>query len=268
MKPLVWTHNVNFSVYGARIGVRSNDARALEELQTIFPPHWRLVTTRNVDWQYSLFIAPPTRSGRKPIHRLWSNEEQRIRSKDLEQIFIAFDQDVQLAIAQKARGKVFVHAGAVGWRGRGIIIPGKSYAGKSTLVRELVRAGATYYSDEFAVLDQQGRLHPFARQPALRDENNLNQKISLTELGGAIGQRPLPVGTVLATKYRERAKWRPRVLTPGLGVLELLAHTVAAPSRRPMVLEILTRVSKQAIVLKSARGDARALAEQLLDTLS
>jgi hypothetical protein len=30
-------------------------------------------------------------------------------------------------------------------------------------VAELVRAGATYYSDEFAVLDSRGRVHPFPR---------------------------------------------------------------------------------------------------------
>ena len=53
-----------------------------------------------------------------------------------------------------------MHAGAVAWRDRGIVIPGRSHSGKTTLVRALVEA-ARYYSDEFAVLDPQGRLHPY-----------------------------------------------------------------------------------------------------------
>ena len=39
-------------------------------------------------------------------------------------------------------------------RGRAIVIPGRTFSGKSTLVAELVRAGATYYSDEYAVEDE------------------------------------------------------------------------------------------------------------------
>jgi hypothetical protein len=34
-----------------------------------------------------------------------------------------------------------------------------SYSGKTTLVSELIRAGATYYSDEYAVIDERGRVH-------------------------------------------------------------------------------------------------------------
>lgn len=267
MKPTVWTHQLNFSVYGARIGVRSNDADALSLLQSVFPPHWKYLTTANVDWQYSLTVAPPTRSGRKPYHVLYSNDEVLARVRDLHLIVMAFDRDVQLAVAQKAHGKVFVHAGVVGWRGRAIVIPGKSFTGKSTLTRALVRAGATYYSDEYAVLDVQGRVHPFARQLALRNDKQVNEKLSFDELGGTIGTTPLPVGTVLVVKYKEKSNWRPRVLTPGLGALELLANTVTARSGKPIVLAALTRVAQDARVLKGNRGDADELAERLLSEL-
>lgn len=265
MKQIVWTHHLNFAVYGARIGVRSNDAEALEQLQTVFPPHWKYLTTKNVDWQYSLWFAPRTRSGRKPFHVLYGNEDEVLaRVQDLKLILTTFDRDVQLAVAQKAHGKVFVHAGVVGWHGRAIVIPGRSFSGKSTLTRALVRAGATYYSDEYAVLDTQGRVHPFARQLALRNGAQANEKISFEELGGTIGTTPLPVGTVVVTNYAEGAKWRPKVLTPGLGALELLANTVTARSGQPMVLEVLTRVAQNATIWKGKRGDADVLAEVLL----
>ena len=134
-------------------------------------------------------------------------------------------------------------------------------------MHQLVRAGATYYSDEYAVLDEKGKVHPYARELALRDESHANQKMSFQELGGKIGKRPIPVGTILVTKYRERGRWRPKPLTPGLGALELLANTVTARSGQPIVLEVLTRVAKNAEILKSARGEASVFAPLLLKQL-
>ena len=63
---------------------------------------------------------------------------------------------------------VFLHAGVIGWRDRAFVFPGPSFAGKSTLIAELVRAGATYYSDEYAVVDEDGRVHPYARALQMR----------------------------------------------------------------------------------------------------
>lgn len=268
LEQLAWTEFLAFACYGARIGIRANDVNVINRLRDVFPPHSKKYARQKVDWLYSLWSAPPTRSGRKPFHVLYSNDEQCARVRDVNALVDTFEREAQLAVAQKARRYVFVHAGVVGWRGRAILIPAKSYSGKSTLVRALVRAGATYYSDEFAVLDEQGRVHPFARQIALRDERKLNQKISFEELNGKIGKRPLPVGAILVTKFRARARWRPQPLTPGLGALELLANTVVARSGNPFMLEVLTCVSKNATILKSARGEADAFAEQLLQHLA
>jgi len=70
----------------------------------------------------------------------------------------------------------------VAWRGRAILLPGRSYVGKSTLVMELVRAGAVYYSDEYAVLDARGRVHPFAQPVALREPDG--GTLCTTQFGG------------------------------------------------------------------------------------
>ncbi len=268
LENLRWTNFLAFTCYGARIGVRTNQASVLSQLQNALPPHSKISHNTKTDWLYSFWIAPPTRSGRKPFHVLYSNDEQSARLRDIDSLVMTFEREVQLAVAQKARRKVFVHAGVVGWQGRAILIPAKSYSGKSTLVHALVRAGATYYSDEFAVLDEYGRVHPFARHLALRDATRANRKISFDELGGTIGKRPLPIGTILVTKFRERAKWRPQTLSPGLGALELLGNCVVARSGNPFVLEVLTRVAKNARILKSPRGEAEMIAPQLLQQLT
>jgi hypothetical protein len=62
-----------------------------------------------------------------------------------------------------ARDCVVVHAGAVARHGRAILLPGRSGAGKTTLVAALLRAGFQYLSDEAAVLRPDGRIWPYAK---------------------------------------------------------------------------------------------------------
>jgi hypothetical protein len=176
-----------------------------------------------------------------------------------------FESYLQLLVADNARRRVFVHAGVVGWKNQAIVIPGMSFSGKTTLVSKLVQAGAQYYSDEYAVLDEQGRVHPFARPLGVRRPNEFEtSRIDVTSLGGVSGSRPLPVRLVVATKYRAGAKWRPRQLTQGRAVLELLANTVSARSQTRLALSTLPRAVQNAEVLKGVRGEADEVIETIL----
>ena len=72
-------------------------------------------------------------------------------------------------VAEFSTPHLMMHAGVVAWKGKAIVLPGTSHAGKTTLVTALVEAGATYYSDEYAVLDAKGHVSPYARRLSLRD---------------------------------------------------------------------------------------------------
>ncbi len=80
--------------------------------------------------------------------------------------------DLELWVAEHARRHVFVHAGCAVLAGRAILVPGRTLAGKSSLTAALVRAGATYWSDEYAVLRPDGRVVPYAREAALRPRDD------------------------------------------------------------------------------------------------
>src|SRR5205085_10412678 len=111
-------------------------------------------------------------------------------------------------VAERAPDHLFVHAGVVAWKGRAIVMPGASFAGKTTLVQAWLEAGATYYSDEFAVLDRAGRVHPFARPLAVREGPTAwPGRVPAAALGAGIGTTPLPIGLVLVTAYRAGARW-------------------------------------------------------------
>src|SRR5205807_988768 len=145
---------------------------------------------------------------------------------------------VRLRVAERARARIFIHAGVVGWQGGAILLPGQSSAGKTTLVAELVRAGTLYYSDEYAVVDSKGRVHPFAQPLAMRGpEGGPQIKCPVEQLGGQEGQAPLSVRLVAITRYEAGAVWRPHQLTRGEGILALLEHTVAARRKPATVLQ-------------------------------
>ncbi|HSF31671.1 MAG TPA: hypothetical protein VLK82_14505, partial [Candidatus Tectomicrobia bacterium] len=164
---------------------------------------------------------------------------------------------LHLHIAESARHRLFVHAGAVGWQGQTILIPGRSYTGKSTLVAAMVRAGATYYSDEYAVVDAAGRVHPYPKPLSLRGGEGVKPgRYSIEMLGGATGVKPLPVGLVVVSEYRPEAVWRPRRLSAGRGVLALLANTVSARRQPAAALSTLQQVAAQATIIAGKRGEA------------
>ncbi|HEV7747305.1 MAG TPA: hypothetical protein VGO56_20075 [Pyrinomonadaceae bacterium] len=263
---LDWVVGFSLRSYGVRVGIRSNNAAALASACEHLPAEWERVASPVVDRVYSIMIGNKNSSARgRKLNQLYGDDVRLARTSDLGSMFETLESDLRLFVAELATHRVFVHAGVVGWKGQAIVIPGRSYSGKSTLVAELVRAGATYYSDEYAVLDSRGRVHPFSKPLELREEGKFAQtKITVAELGGQSGIKPLPVRLVLMTQFKNGARWRPRKLTAGRGVLEMLFNTVSARRSPERALATLQRVAAQADVLKGVRGNASDLIDALL----
>ena len=121
------------------------------------------------------------------------------------------------------------------------------------------------YSDEFAVLDRGGRVHPFARPLAIRDGSTaLTRRVPAAALGAESGTTPLPVGLVLATSYRAGARWRPRRLTAGPALLALMRHTVAARGNPDHSMPILKQAVSGGMAIAGLRGEARPLVSAML----
>lgn len=179
----------------------------------------------------------------------------------------ALESDLQITVALNAKNRLFVHAGVVGWRNQAILIPGRTFSGKSTLVEALVRAGATYYSDEFAVLDSKGRVHSYPRPLSLRENDAKARRVAAEEIGGTLARRPLPVGLVVVSEYKEGFAWRPRMLSPAQAILALLANTVVARFQPEFALSTLKRAIDSVPVLKGSRGEADQAAATILSHL-
>src|ERR1700693_1845499 len=212
---LGWAAGIAFTAYGVSVGIRVSDPYVLERVRALLPPGWKPAGKPTVRRLYSLVVGGPTsRPGVRRFNLLYSNAARLVRTHDLEETLTQIETELELYIADRAPRRTFVHAGVVGWNGQAILIPGRSFSGKSSLVNALVKAGASYYSDEFAVLDERGRVHPYPIPLGIRPgrDGAPRMKCRVEELGGVAGVGPLPVGLVLITRYVSGTRFRPRPL--------------------------------------------------------
>lgn len=246
---------VCFSSYGIHLKLSANDPVLLATAERYFPPGWTPASESanqiNADRSYQLTVQ-------HDCYTLTTELGERARSAHLEEVLAAFASDSRLFIGEMARRWVFLHAGVVSWGGRAILIPGRSFSGKTSLVAELVKAGAIYFSDEYAVLDLQGRVHPYLKPLSLRDAVTGRQiDHSVASLGGESATEAATVGLVLITGYQAGAVWQPSVVSAGEGVLALADNSLSIRHAPQQVLSTLRQSVAGATILKSARGEAR-----------
>ncbi len=197
--------------------------------------------------------------------RVMCDDRSITEPSDLRLALGILDAELRMYIALHAPDHVFVHAGVVGVEDRAIVLPGRSFAGKTTLVAALVKAGAEYWSDEYAVLDADGLVHPYPKPLSVRinDTRETNEQ-PVESLGGRAGDRALPVAVIAFTSYRPEAAWALSARTTGEGAVKLLEHSIAARSRPEQVLAAVRRAASNAVILEGERGDAGQAATALL----
>jgi hypothetical protein len=259
---------LSFACYGVSITIGASDVALLGAIESCFPFGARPTEVAAPDRTYAVVASghddPAT------TYALYVDGALERAADRLERLLGMLRRDLELNVARLSPDYVFVHAGAVVWRDRAVLFPGRSFAGKSTLVAELVEAGAGYLSDEFALIDDEGRVHPYPRPLSLRPSSP-RSGMPATAIGGGPADVPragLPVGGVVITRFRPGGQWQPRAVDTGEGILGLLAHTVPARERPVAAFRALKQAVIGATVLVGDRGEAADTAQQLLARFS
>jgi hypothetical protein len=147
-----------------------NDAEMLKPVVACFPRGWKQIEEVKMDRLYSVLVAKETRRNIQGFHFLFGKIETLAWARILPHVLDTFEADLNAYIAQASRRWLFVHAGVVAWKGRAIVVPGRSRSGKTILVGEFLHAGAEYYSDDLAAFDARGWVHPFPQRLSFRLE--------------------------------------------------------------------------------------------------
>ena len=254
--------HTNLNSYGVRLDVEIEDEALQPAVELILPPGWQpseefpedghFTLSGRADGAYSVLVdGAPIGTGLAAdvaVHVL--------------------DAQLRVRVAALASDRIFVHAGVVALGKRALLLPGPSFCGKSTLVAALVSEGATYYSDEFAVLDETGSVHPYPRRLSLRtDGESYGDYASVETLGGRAGTGPARPALIAVTAYTPGERWKPQPHKPGFGALSLLTNAVPASERPEASIQAVSRAAADAQILKGNRGEAQETAALLMAAL-
>lgn len=267
---LIYRGNFDFKFhlrsYGVTVRIESNNRELLEDAKRVaqkaLAGGLEIFESENVSLEYSFGLAVDEEGN----FFLFRNGEQ-FTNGDSRYLFLKFfNSMLRIAVAEHASSHVFIHSGVVSWGKRALLLPANSFQGKTTLVAELVKCGAEYYSDEYAVLDADGRVNPFPRDLSVRyfDEFVREKEVPVSSFGGIKGIDPIPVGLVLLTEYQENADWAPQMLSTGKGIIEIVPHTIPVRANTEFSLKVLNKALSRAIIAKSPRGDAAKFAGIIL----
>jgi hypothetical protein len=252
------------AAFGVSWEVRCDSAPLFRLLLERLPPGAAPCPAGNVEWAYALRTLPATIAERDESYLLFADGRPLVRSSEPEEIADAFEENLRWLVAERSPRRVFLRAGVVGWRDRAIVIPGGRGTGTSLLVRALVAAGATYFSDDYAVLEGNA-VEPYpSRVPYWPAGQGL---ACWLQESAAHGPKPVPVGVVLFAPYQPGAVFHPKLISRGKSLLGMFKHAVAAQRNPAHVLRTLEAVTRRCNALEGVRGDARVVATYLLERL-
>jgi hypothetical protein len=260
------SHGIKISSYGVRVAISTNRKNLLPTLKRLaekaLAGNLRFESTTSIDHFLSLQCE-------KVGYRFSKDDEIKYQGPDISFALERVEPELRLTVAEHAPKHAFIHAGAVSWKGRGIIFPARSFRGKSTLTAALVRLGARYYSDEYAVLDEKGRLHPFAKDLSMRGGDGGYEQVEtpVNSIGGKEGKRPVSVKMIVITEFRSNAKWYPRRISSGEAAMELINNSVSIRTNPAFVMPVLSAVANNAMAIKTKRSDADTAARRLIELI-
>ncbi len=256
------SHRLALRSFGVPFELSSNQAELMRDSFAYLPLECQPGVSSSGGKHYSLIHRCDSSASQETPYRLYRNRRLLFKCSDRHDLLERFGSVVSLHVAETSPRRTFVHAGVVGWGKTAILIPGRSRFGKTTLVAALVRAGAAYYSDEFAVVNRHGKVYPYPRHLQVRENGSSRQTPrSVEEFGGSNGTRPLPVGLVIVSRHQAGALWSPSELSPGIGLLKILDNTVSARRSPATALSSLKHVVSDARIVRGVRGEASAVVD-------
>ena len=251
-----------FGVHAFDSGIRvESDSEEMRNTldRFLLPPAPRCDLTRD---EVDIKIAVLSNSGGFDIVL----DDQKIRSVETARdAALATVKALDDALVRRFKTLRAVHAGAVVLKGRALVLPGSSHAGKSSLVAELLRRGAAHLSDEYALVDEHGRVHAYPR-PLLLRNGSLKQALVLpAELNASFATEPVTVGWIVAVDYDPEATWNVQQISQGEAVMLLLRNTPHEMGQSPEMIDLFTRSAARAECYAGTRGDVVEAADRVLE---
>ena len=187
---------------------------------------------------------------------------------------------------------IALHAGATSLNQLGILLPGESKSGKSTLTLALLLRGCQYFSDEMAILDKTTlELLSFQQTLTLRNDvfclfqwfgqglrhrawtsgatisGNPEAFLSVEEIRQGCQSQPCPVRFIIFPTYIPNNSVVMEPIRRGNAVLDLLRCCFDGGGNIAESIELLISVARVADCYRLTYGNAHEAAERILEAV-
>lgn len=172
------------------------------------------------------------------------------------------ESDLALFTAERLANVVAVHAGVIRVGAAVIVLPGRSFAGKTTLCAAALDAGHDVLSDEYALVRPDGRITGYPRRLRVRLPDGLSERRPAHPTTG-----PLEVSLVAMLTYRtgdEHSSLDIQEMSSAEVALALLDNTVCAQSRPEESFRAAVAVARVARGVEGTRGEAAVALDELI----
>ena len=241
------------------------------------PNEARTPPTRGLPPRYRLVDEGPREERR---YHLYYGDATQIRSQNASDVLFHLFWHINSETIRRTGDFLLVHAGAVrAPSGLGVVLPGASGAGKTTLVAGLVAAGFDYLSDEAAAIDPVGRkLYPYAKALTVKRElAELFPDVRIPDVrkGWVDGQvhlisedlrprslgSPCEIGLIVAPRYVAGARTEVVPMTPAEAAVELGRNALNLSLYRVRSLPVLVDVVRGARSYRLVSSDLKEAVE-------
>lgn len=198
---------------------------------------------------------------------LFVDDEFKLSASQLTHLVPELIRSIDQTILLHLKGFWAVHAGAVQWGDQVLLLPGGTHSGKSSLVAELLRRGASYFSDEYALIDSEGRAHPYPRPLLIRNSGPDQVPALPGDYGAPVATSSAKVGWIFSLTYEPNAFWNVAAITQGEGVITLLRNTPHVLGDAPGIMDSFHRAVMDAKCYSGKRPSAEYAADAILELL-
>lgn len=255
------TQKKQWIAYGYTMSFEWNASEAERAVCSIVMPGWKEIEDRRPDTVFKIL-----KSG--DHFDIIHDDNQILAGQSAENLIQSLKRFCHIDLATYAPDLVFVHAGVVLTKFGLVVTPGRSYAGKSTLTKSLVEAGAKYYTDEYAIIDKAGLVHSFPRALSQRLPGGKVNHIPAVDLGWSEDLGPVPIRAVLSCSFSKDGLWSPEEGSRGKAILALLENTVSARTEPERALRYLSKAMEAAVFIESNRGESDETARLILEWMA
>ena len=191
-------------------------------------------------------------------------------------------EEVTRALITRLDTAIALHAGAVVWEGKSILLAGASGSGKSLLVAWLIDNGFEYATDEITILKDNNRILGFPRAVVLKEGASeivqafsLSERSPLIKYGSHLVISPAgakrdgtarPCGMIVFPHYQPGAQVRINALTAGESALKLVGCNLNARNFPDGGFSAITRLARLVPAISVEYGDFAQL-DGTLDAL-